>query len=196
MNFNIPALLQAAFGIMPQALSLPAPQAPSPGSFTVATQGHVLEYDVTVLGTPWLEPMSMAESTDWDGNVFPGMQLPPTTMVDVSRKRTIVETAVAGRDGTVKELVSAQDYLLRFRGLLINDKSQDPPYAQIHEFKSMALFKGAISVEGRLFRALGIDALVVGDFAIRQIQGTPNAVAFDFSATSENSEEFAIMNGL
>lgn len=192
--FNIQQLLQQAFGIQPQVLlAIPESVPTLPGSFTVQTMSYTNEYDTTLAGTPWIDAMNMARSVDWKDQVFGGMQLPPTTMVDATRKRTIVETAIAGRDGTVKELISAQDWQLHFRGLLINEKSLDPPHAAIHEMKEMSLFQGAISVEGGIFRALGIDAIVVTDLAIRPISGTPNAVAFEFSATSDNTDEFAII---
>ena len=181
---------------MPQVLTLPEPATQSKGSFTLSGKSYSLVHDTTLLGTPWVDQMNIARSIDYAGNAFAGMQLPATTMVDVSRKKTIVETAVAGRNGTIKELISAQDYMLRFRGLLINEKSLDQPHELINEMKGMFEFKGTLNVEGRLFRSLGIDAIVISDWNIKQIVGTPNAVAYDFAAVSDNSEEFVIVQGL
>lgn len=196
MNFSIPDILYEAFGFFPQVLQVPKEEKRISNQFSGSQLGYELENDVTYIGTPWVDSIYLAKSTDYAGNVFPGIQLPATTMIDVTRRKTIVETAISGRDGTVKELISAKDYAIRFRGLLINEKSLDPPYIQIHEMKEMFLFKGAIYVESALLRALAIDAVVVLDFSIKPIVGTSHAVVFELTAISENSQEFIITNGL
>lgn len=50
----------------------------------------------------------------------------PCVTIGCSRHNTIIRTAVAEREGTVKELFSAGDWVITLKGILTGDKGQFP----------------------------------------------------------------------
>lgn len=57
-------------------------------------------------------------------------------IVSISGKKTIVETSVVGRKGTVKELVSIDDYEIKLTAILTNNNG-DYPEQEMHELVNL-----------------------------------------------------------
>ena len=66
----------------------------------------------------------------------------PHAVVSMTGQKTIVETLLIGRQGTVKELISMQDYTITIAGVLVGD---DYPADAVKALT--ALYKRAESVE-------------------------------------------------
>lgn len=83
-------------------------------------------------------------------------------IVNVSQQYNVVETAVSGRRGTVKEYMSARDYAVSITAWLFNKTDiRKYPEQQIREFKRMADAPTSKRVFGKYLEAFGIQNLVV-----------------------------------
>lgn len=115
-------------------------QAPSGPETTqaYADNGAVLrQYDL--LGNYYFMPVSFMAS----GKEYPI----DCALVSVQMKKTIVETALVGRRGTVKELINAQDLKISIAGCLISDKKGFWPEARINAMRELFSLNEAVSLK-------------------------------------------------
>lgn len=85
----------------------------------------------------------------------------------VKRKKTIVETAIAGRNGTVKESVSASDYEIEVTLTLISSTDEYPEEA-MRRLASLADEKSAVYVDSAFLRLFDIDRAVITELEVSQ----------------------------
>ena len=85
----------------------------------------------------------------------------------VTRKKTIVETAIAGRNGTVKESISASDYEIEVTLTLISSTDEYPEEA-MRRLASLADEKSAVYVDSAFLRLFDIDRAVITDLEVSQ----------------------------
>lgn len=74
----------------------------------------------------------------------------PYTVVKISGKKTIVKTAMAERQGTVKELYSTDDYSINLKGFFIDDKNRTWPEKELKAFKRLFEMQTAVALENAL----------------------------------------------
>jgi hypothetical protein len=73
----------------------------------------------------------------------------PYTVISITGKKTIVETAVAERKGTVKELFSLDDYSISIKGFLIG-KDRKWPEDQMEQLKALYEKSSALTIDNAL----------------------------------------------
>ncbi len=83
--------------------------------------GSLLRKSNLAMGRPYFMP------------VFLGGQEIPLAVISATTKKTIVETPMAGRAGTVKELISKGDYSISLSGILIGEDYPSEEVARIKE---------------------------------------------------------------
>lgn len=151
---------------------------------------------VGAFGLPIIAPVTFLGGSynrfENDGSLrrysFSNFELPASTMVEFSRSKNIIETQVAGGDGTIKELFSFADWQIRIRGVCLDDPShpQYPTAVQQREaLEAWENIAGAIEVEGALFAAKSIFSIVIKDFSIASIQGSHGLIPFEISCASD-----------
>jgi hypothetical protein len=153
-----------------------------------------LPFYTAALGTTWVGRVEIAEATDFEGRRMEAFFLPPATLTDVSLARNVVTTQLAGAHGTIKELVSSEDYQVRMRGIADNPGSLDLPEDFLQSLAALAALKGAVPVTADLLVQFGITHLVVTSIAATSLEGRPNAVQFEVSALADASPEATIMS--
>lgn len=122
-------------------------------------------------------------------------QLPVTTVVELRTRKNIVVTPLAGRDGTVKELIAAGDWELTFKGFLINLEEDVYPSDQVKEINRLYESLTAPRTDGGLMQAipiasrqlndLGIHNIVFTDLSFPPMAGAQNACAYELTALSD-----------
>lgn len=68
----------------------------------------------------------------------------PNAVISISGKKTIVETPLTGRKGTVKELISLNDYEINVAGVALD---KDFPESQISELKDLYNINEAVTLK-------------------------------------------------
>lgn len=126
-EFDLKGIYKRAFGVdVPEGdFVVPADNAHNEVSlFTLAKkdarqQASLLGgmyYDKDVLGRELFLPVKL------EGYVL------PFSVVSVTAKKTIVSTAMPERGGSVKELISIDDYSINIKGIVMTDNGQYPDF--------------------------------------------------------------------
>jgi len=97
-----------------------------------------------------------------------GMVL-PYALIDITAKKNIVSTSLVERKGTVKELISTEDYVINIKALLINDEYPEQEVIDWHK-----VFEKNKSL---ILRSVKTDIFLQGDdkVIIREIRWPPVA---------------------
>ena len=147
------------------------------------------------LGTPIVFPVKLQASSYrfYDANAriitksLPDFWFPPATMVDFSRAQVKVKTDILGGNGTVKEVFSFDDWVIRIRTLCITDEMSAREYEKrIIEWSEVVQ---SIPVEGDLFGWKNIHNITIDDIDIKSIEGSPNVVPIELSCSSDQPFE-------
>ncbi|MGB1217370.1 MAG: DUF6046 domain-containing protein, partial [Saprospiraceae bacterium] len=120
---------------------------------------------------------------------YEDFDMPPVTLVEFSRRKNIIQTRVAGRDGTVKEYIGMDDYQVTFRGMMVNREENLPPELQIRQFAALTEVPDKIDIEGDFFEYLGIFSLVVESWTLPQLEGHPAVQPFTLTCIQDKPFE-------
>lgn len=120
-----------------------------------------------------------------------GSMLPHEPILMISGSKKIVRTAVAGPDrpGTIKEITAFDDYRIRIRGIVTNEADFNAyPFESVRALNSLFRVGGSVKIECDLTTVFNISQIVIEDFALRGIEGTPGAEAYEISCYSDDDE--------
>lgn len=207
-NYNISDLMQKAFGITG---SIPLGQqyigyasfSPKLGGYKVPQIDLNEQTATSYLGTPILMPVTFDE-VKWTEIVngekkdmeLPQITMPPATLVDFSQSKIIEKTRIAGRKGTVKEFIGMDDWSIRLRGIIINEKKDDLPEDEIKLLKQLKNCPVAIRILNPMCLWLDIYNVVVEDVTFPALEGFPNAQPFTIELSSDEVFELKYKNNL
>lgn len=122
-----------------------------------------------------------------------GVVLPNEPSLIIASRKNIVETALAGstRRGTVKELISIEDWAVTIRGVAINyDSKVVYPEDLIKSLRDLYERNEALEIQCALTNLLGIYRLVIREFELPEMIGIQHAQAYQFTCTSD--EDFIL----
>ncbi len=112
--------------------------------------------------------------------------------IDVTRKNTIVSTALAGRKGTVKEFIKAEDYNISISGQLINTNSGKPtayPVDQLRTLINLMQAEDAIEVSSAYLGFFDVSKVVLESFTINQDPKYLNVQPFNLKLISDEDAD-------
>lgn len=117
--------------------------------------------------------------------------LPEATVVDIGTSKIIAETIMAGRKGSVKELISEGNWIFTFRGFIIGYKS---PGKQSPEFprdarKLMKQVFGAnkrMQIYSKLINDLDVFSVVCADLRFPPLEGYDNVQPYELVCISDD----------
>lgn len=137
ISFDLAELFEKAFGYKTNAFNPEFPPAAGfPAPLRNEQGGHGSPYYAKdAAGREYYMPVTLIYS-DKNQNEDPGDtggQLKkwelPFPVVSISTRKTIIETSLTERRGTVKELINTEDYEITIKGLIINDANEFPERA-------------------------------------------------------------------
>lgn len=135
------------------------------------------------VGNVWLR------ATDkWDMEIV-------DALIDVTKKNTIKETALVHREGTVKELIQANDHDVTISGHLFSD-SKTPgsslfPVEQLKNLNSMLSVREPIRISSAYTECFGIDYVVMKQAEFKQTtQHYLNVLEFKLIMVSDTEHTF------
>lgn len=103
----------------------------------------------------------------------------PYTVVKINGKKTIIETPLGERRGTVKEQFNIDDYSISVKGFLI-DQDRNFPEAQLEQLRTLYETANAITLDNALTNIFLTDPalkedeqrrVVIYDFDVAEVQG-------------------------
>jgi hypothetical protein len=114
-----------------------------------------------------------------------------TVLCTVSRPSIIVKTQIQGRNGTVKEYISKDDYVITINGIISGQNGQYPETEAL-ALQQIANAPVAIPVVSRFLNALEIFNIVVEDYSMPQTAGGISKQDFTINSISDDPIELQI----
>lgn len=112
-------------------------------------------------------------------------------VIAVNHTKQIVKTTIQGRDGTVKEYISLDDYQINVRGVIVDKNPNRRDNERIELLKSFCDLNTQIKVASKWLTLFGITSVVISDYSISQQAGT-RQVAFSLNLLSDEDIELQL----
>jgi hypothetical protein len=188
--------------LLPDTRGLPYPDANRPAEQSSGAQGYEIAVAesgeavpaVNAGGSPVLYPFSFFRL---DGSK--SYTLPNAPLVRVEGRKNIVRSKVAGRDFTVKELVSVEDWTVQIRGVAFNEEitskagRQGYPFATLEAMVELFRIGEALRVESRILESYGIGQVVIERFAVPATPGLQGAFFYEIDCSSDTDNDLVIV---
>lgn len=153
--------------------------------------------NVSYLGTPVYSPLQIK-----DGNYtlngkkisYRGIDL-KNVIYDVSYGKNVVQTAIVGRNGTVKELISLTDKTVNIKGVLVSPNTEYPE-EQVQRLLEITELQTDIEVISPFLALFKVYNLVILDCKFPMREGYRNLQAFELNCISDNPLEVSINEDL
>lgn len=115
----------------------------------------------------------------------------PNAIISVSNKKIIVETPMVGRQGSVKELISMDDYEIAISGALID---KDFPDIEIDTLNQLYSVNAAIGLKSALTDIFmkEEDKVIIKSIDFAAMKGTENVQLYNMKLTTDRSFELII----
>ncbi len=192
ISLSLPDMYENAFGYKTQAFN---PRFPAlPNRVAISKQGSPYYAD-DVLGREYFMPATITyapgASAGAPGEVkIINLSYP---VISVSCNKTIVETALTERRGTVKELISTKDYEITIRGLLLNT-SNDFPEDDVTALRELFEQNAAVQIKCALTDIFlirpdrsGSDNVVITEISFPPISGVKNVRPYEIKMLSDET---------
>jgi hypothetical protein len=142
----------------------------------------------SIFGLPVFDVLTFQEVsyTDFEGNEQTATELTlDIALIEVSNDRNIVMTPISGRNGTVKEYMSDNDYTINIKGNLINNLANQHPEVLLKALHEFCKAQVQIKVTSSLLYYLDITALVIKKYDFRMVPGFRNVIDFELNCVSD-----------
>lgn len=156
------------------------------GDYPQQGEVNVSEGPLSMLGTPVVSRLTLKSQ---DESVSLDID---TAIIAVSRTKNVVRNEVAGRNGTVKELVSASDYYLTIKGGLFESDPYTYPQQLMATFNTLMNLNEPLKVESDYLQLFDIYEIVVTRHKAPQRRGVQNAQLFEITALEDKPLELII----
>lgn len=127
--------------------------------------------------------------------------LPNAPLISVSASKNIVTTQIAGRKGTVKELINQNDYRITIKGVLTSvvgiataDAIDLYPIAEVKILQNICEKQESIGVVNLLLNTLGITQIVIESYEFPDMEGFPGVQPYTISAISDDDPELVLID--
>lgn len=180
-EFNFKELFENAFGYQPNTEAVPQ----------ISAKGDRVEY--SQIGTPYYGQL---DGIEFFQPIYIDDMLIPFGVMSQTWKKTVVRTPMVERGGSVKELISIDDYMFNIKGIIISADNSFPEdkYRQIVELwkkDSSVTMRSVLSdyvLNGRT-KVAGDDPLghrvIISEIKWPAIPGVENARAFDMEVEAD-----------
>lgn len=111
-----------------------------------------------------------------------------SAVVEIANTKNIVNTAIQGRDGTVKEFISNGDYQVSIKGTFAF-KGLDWPRDNVALFRQFMEAGMALKITHELLNSMGIYELVITDWSLPQ-SSFVNIMQYQINAVSDQPLDF------
>jgi hypothetical protein len=114
----------------------------------------------------------------------------PNPVIRITNKKTIVETAMVNRTGTVKELIGTEDYKINIKGIIIMENNNYPEddINKIHELYKQNISFRISSPLTDIFLTED-NHVIITDITWPEISGIQNVKTYEMNLVSDNPFE-------
>lgn len=127
--------------------------------------------------------------------------LPEATVVDMGTSKIISETIMAGRKGSVKELISEGNWVFTFRGFIIGynapgKQSSDFPREARKVMKQVFGINKRMQIYSKLVNDLDVFSVVTMDLRFPPMEGYDNVQPYELVCVSDDDIVLDLSNSL
>ena len=203
INFDLAALFEETFGYRSHAFDPQFNRAIgyeplSPGGKENGTQGSPY-YAVDTMGREYYMPVTLTYTdASQDIGLINGANTGilntwnlPYPVISVTSRKTIVETPLTERRGTVKELINIQDYEIVIKGFIIGNTNEFPE-ADVTTLRTIYEQNVAISIQCPLTDIFllrpdrsGSDQVVIRELTFPAVTGVKNVRPYQLRMVSD-----------
>lgn len=119
--------------------------------------------------------------------------LPHESVAEYSQAKNIVKTLLQGRDGTIKEYINLDDWVISIRGFIINYDSLDYPLDQIINMSNFFQLNTRLKVGSDWMSRLGIKYVITEALKFPVVDGLANAQPYELELVSDNPFEIELL---
>ena len=142
------------------------------------------------LGTPIYDIIRFKGGTvPGTDQTFDGLDLMDFPLISLTRSKNVLKTPVAGRPGTVKELITLGDWQVAIRGVLVASEGSLRPIKEMKSLQALADLPVVLQVESELLNTLGINSLVIETIDFQPLEGFLNVQPYVLGCSSDEPVE-------
>lgn len=130
-------------------------------------------------------PMTGVLIQDVFSFINPTYVLPIETVLELSQAKTIVKTQMQGRDGSVKEYINLDDWVLNFKGFIINYDADLYPEERVETMVKFFQLNQVVASTSKWLSRWGIDKLVTTNLKFPTFEGVQNVQPFEIEMLSD-----------
>lgn len=115
----------------------------------------------------------------------------PYPIISIESRKTIIETHLTERRGTVKELINTQDYLITIKGFIIS-QTHDYPEEGVTELRALYEHNTPLSIQCALTDIFllrpdrsGSDLVVISELNLPMLRGVKNICPYELKLISD-----------
>jgi hypothetical protein len=149
---------------------------------TMESLGELVSPKRDYYGTPYFMPIRIN-----------GIWLPNSPAMSVHALKKIVSTQVVGV-GTVKELISIDDYKLTIKGFAINYESDDYPYQDVQLLRELFGLNRSLKIESKLCEVFEINMVVIESLRLPDMVGKQNIQPFEINLLSDKDFDVILVD--
>ncbi len=97
----------------------------------------------------------------------------PNAVISLTGKKTVVETPLTGSEmrGSVKELVSVDDYKIQIRGIIVNTENESYPEDYVLRIRELCEARESVLIDCPVCELFDIAEMVITDFSLPEVRG-------------------------
>ncbi len=110
----------------------------------------------------------------------------PNPVIRITNRKTIVETALVGRVGTVKELIGQEDYKINIKGIIITENNNYPE-EQIQKIHALYKQNKSLTINSALTNIILTNemSVVITDLTWPEVSGVQNVKTYEMNLLSD-----------
>lgn len=112
-----------------------------------------------------------------------------TALITANKNKNIVVTKVQGRNGSIKEYVSDDDYQINIRGVIVGKYANKRPIDELKKLEDFCNSPLEIDVVCPFINDLGVLTVVITGHSKTQREGTRNVFDFEINCLQETPFE-------
>lgn len=192
-SFDLPSLFQQTFGYRSQAFEPEYAEVVGDSKISLTRTEHGAfgspYYATDAMATEYYLPVKLSYNDSEDGSAH--SWLLPHPVISITSKKTIIETPLTERRGTVKELINIQDYEIVIKGFIIGEKHEFPE-KEVAMLRTVYEQNAALSIECPLTDIFllrpdrkGSDKVVVRELKFLPVTGVKNVRPYELYMISD-----------
>lgn len=115
-----------------------------------------------------------------------------SVVMAISKTKSIVQTAIQGRPGTVKEYINEGDFSIGVRGKIVSENQLVAPEAEVIALKNLLNLPSTLEVSSFFLQYFDIVTVVVQDYQIAEVPGSRNEFDFFLNMISDTPIELQL----